>query len=164
MSQRVVGMLFAVCFLACAGTANAQLPGGLSNPLANNPSPELIGDLTKHLSITSAQAIGGSGAIFGLAKSKLKPEDFLKISNAVPGMGDLLKAAPVGSRGGGTDPLSAIGSALPGKAGAIASVAGSFQQLGLDPKMAMKFLPVMSQFLKVKGGANTAGLLSGVFK
>src|SRR5215471_17201256 len=164
MSHRVIVMLFAVCFVACAGTVNAQLPGGLPNPLANNPSPELVGDLTKHLSITPAQAIGGSGAIFGLAKSKLKPEDFLKISNTVPGMDDLLKAAPIGNRGGATDPFSAMGTALPGKAGAIASLAGSFQQLGLDPKMAMKFLPVMSQFLKVKGGANVAGLLGSVFK
>jgi len=52
MSQKVITMLFAVCFLACAGTVNAQLPGGLPNPPANNPSPELVGDLTKHLSIT----------------------------------------------------------------------------------------------------------------
>jgi len=78
-------------------------------------------------------------------------------------MDDLLKAAPIGNRGGATDPFSAMGAALPGKAGAIAALAGSFQQLGLDPKMAMKFVPVMSQFLKVKGGANVAGL-GGVFK
>jgi len=166
MSQKIIVMFFVVCFLAYAGTAKAQLPGGLPNPLANNPSnpsPELVGQLTKHLSITPAQAIGGSGAIFGLAKSRLKPEDFLKISNVVPGMDDLLKAVP-GNQGAANDPLSAIGSSLPGKAGAIASVAGTFHQLGLDPKMAMKFLPVMSQFLKLKGGANVAGLLGGVFK
>jgi hypothetical protein len=34
----------------------------------------------------------------------------------------------------------------------------------MSPQMAMKFLPVMTQFLKVKGGANVAGLLGGVFK
>jgi hypothetical protein len=164
MSQKIIVTLFAACFLLCAGTASAQLPGGLPNPLASNPSPELVGQLTKHLSITPTQAIGGSGAIFGLAKTKLKPEDFLKISNAVPGMDDLLKAAPNPNHGGGSDPFSAMASVIPGKAGAVASMAGSFKQLGLDPQMATKFLPVMTQFLKVKGGTNVAGLLSGVFK
>jgi uncharacterized protein VcgC/VcgE DUF2780 len=94
----------------------------------------------------------------------MKPEDFLKVSNAVPGMDGLLKAAPQPSDAGGTDPLSAIGSALPGKAGAVASVAGSFKQLGMSPQMATKFIPIMTQFVKVKGGADVAGLLSGAFK
>jgi hypothetical protein len=148
----------AFCFLACTAVASAQLPS-----LSTNPSPELVGQLTKQLSITPEQAIGGTGAIFGFAKTKLQPEDFLKISNAVPGMDGLLKAVPVPSASG-NDPLGGMGAMLPGKAGAIASLGGTFKQLGMSPQMAMKFLPVMTQFLKVKGGANVAGLLGGVFK
>jgi len=155
--------LLIVCFFACAGAVNAQIPGLSKNPLATNPSPELVGQLTKQLSIKPEQAIGGAGALFGLAKMKLNPTDFLKVSNAVPGMDDLLKAAPkIG--GGGSDPLSQMGSMLPGKAGAMASMAGSFKQLGLSPQMAAKFLPIMTQFVKLKGGANVAGLLGGAFK
>lgn len=156
MSRLAKITLLAVCFFASSALANAQLPGGL------NPSPELVGNLTKQLSIKPEQAIGGAGAIFGFAKTKLKPEDFLKLSNAVPGMDGLLKAAPVLS--GGNDPLGGMGAMLPGKAGAIASLGGAFKQLGMSPQMAMKFLPVMTQFLKLKGGANTAGLLGGLFK
>ena len=157
MSRIAKIALLAVCFLGCGAAASAQLPG------ISNPSPELVGQLTKQLAIKPEQAIGGAGAIFGFAKTKLKPEDFLKLSNAVPGMDGLLKAAPV-LNAGGNDPLGGMGAMLPGKAGAIASLGGSFKQLGMTPQMAMKFLPVMTQFLKLKGGANTAGLLGGLFK
>jgi len=158
MSHRVRFTLLALCFFACSGAASAQLPG-----LSNNPSPELVGQLTKQLAIKPDQAIGGLGTIFGFAKTRLKPDDFLKIANVVPGMDGLLKAAPV-LRPNANDPLSQMGAALPGKAGAIASMGGAFKQLGMSPQMAMKFLPVMTQFLKLKGGANVAGLLGGLFK
>jgi hypothetical protein len=52
------------------------------------PSPELVGDLTKGLSITPQQATGGAGALFGLAKSQLSAADFGKIAAVVPGMGN----------------------------------------------------------------------------
>lgn len=164
MKHKVLVMVIVVCCLASAGVARAQLPGAkIKNPLAKTPNPELIGQLTKQLSVTPEQAVGGTGALFGLAKTKLKPADFLKLSDSVPGMDGLLKAAPK-PKEDAADPLSSMGSMLPGKAGAVASVAGSFKQLGMSPEMATKFLPIMTQFVKVKGGANVAGLLSGVFK
>ena len=161
MSKRLL-FLLTVCFITCGGVARAQLPSPKQIPLTNNPSPELVGQLTKQLSIKPEQAIGGAGAMFGFAKTKLSPADFLQVSNAVPGMDDLLKAAP--KVAGGSDPVSSMGGVLPGKAGGIAAVAGSFKQLGMSPDMATKFLPIMTQFVKVKGGANVAGLLGGVFK
>jgi hypothetical protein len=161
MSHRIL-LLLIVCVCGCAGIANAQIPGLSTSPIGNNPSPELVGQLTKQLNIKPEQAIGGAGALFGVAKTKLKPGDFLKVSNAVPGMDGLLKAAPKVS--GGSDPLSQMASALPGKAGAVAQTGSAFKQLGLSPEMATKFLPIMTQFVKVKGGANVAGLLGGVFK
>jgi len=45
-----------------------------------------------------------------------------------------------------------MGEMLPGKAGGLASVAGSFKSLGLSPEMATKFLPIMTKFVNVKGG------------
>jgi hypothetical protein len=154
--------LLTMCVFGCVSVASAQIPGLGSSPLGNNPSPELVGQLIKQLNIKPEQAIGGAGALFGVAKTKLKPEDFLKVSNAVPGMDGLLKAAPKVT--GGSDPLSQMGAALPGKAGATAQVAGAFKQLGLSPEMATKFLPIMTQFVKVKGSANVAGLFGNVFK
>src|SRR6202008_2591462 len=96
-----------------------------------NPSPELVGELTKELKITPQQATGGAGALFGLAKTRLKPDEFSQGSQAVPGMDGLLKAAPK-PKGA----MGALGSSLPGGAGGLASVAGSFKSLGLSPDMA----------------------------
>ena len=94
---------------------------------AKLPNAELAGMITKELKITPQQATGGAGALFGLAKTRLKPEDFSKLSSAVPGMDGLLKAAPKASSSG----LGSLGSALPAQAGALGAVAGQFKKLGL---------------------------------
>lgn len=124
-------------------------------------SPELVGQLTKGLSVTPHQATGGAGALFSLAKSRLNPADFSKVSAAVPGMGSFLKAAP--STSGGSE-LSGLTGALPGNVGGLASTATSFQKLGLSPGMVEKFVPIMTNFVQAKGGANVASLLSGALK
>ncbi|MFL6285691.1 MAG: DUF2780 domain-containing protein [Pyrinomonadaceae bacterium] len=174
MRNKVRITLLAICCFACFGTASAQQPEPLPKAQApatqvkglTNPSPELVGNLTKELSITPEQAIGGAGALFGAAKSKLKPEDFLKVANVVPGMDGLLKAAPKPRQKGteGTDLLGSVGSMLPGKVGAIASTAGAFKQLGIPPETAIKFLPIMTKFVDLKGGAGVAKVLSGALK
>ena len=161
--------LVAVCLFACFGAARAQQPPSKAEPPAaqgadvKNPSPELVGKLTKGLSITPEQAIGGAGSLFGLAKSRLKPEDFTKVADVVPGMDGLLKAAPK-PKTENADALGALGGMLPGKAGAVASVAGSFKELGLSPDMAVKFLPIMTKFVQLKGGSSVANLLAGALK
>jgi hypothetical protein len=80
----------------------------LSQDSAAAASPELIGELTKTLSVTPAQANGGAGALFGLAKSRLSPADFSKVASCVPGMDSLLKSAPATSGGAGIPGLSGI--------------------------------------------------------
>ena len=115
-------------------------------------SPELVGHLAKGLSISAGQAEGAAGALFGFAKSKLSAGDFGEVSKAVPGMDGLLKMAP--ALGGN------IGSSL----GGLASLAGSFQKLGLSPDMVMKAAPLITGFLNGKGAGGAAKLLSGVFK
>src|SRR3954463_6365445 len=151
-------------FFGTVSTLQAQAQSPVTQAVdSKNPSPELIGKLTKEFSITPEQAIGGSGALFGLAKSRLKPEEFLKVSDAVPGMDNLLKAAPTPKQGA-AGALGAMGALLPGKVGGLASVADSFKSLGLSPKMAVKFVPIMTQFVKVKGGAAVGTLLTGALK
>ena len=130
---------------------------------AKTPSPELVGQLAKGLSIKPEQALGGAGALFGLAKTRLNPGDFTKVANVVPDMGGLLKAAPK-PQGGAAGALDSMSQMLPGKAGGLASVAGSFKSLGLSPQMAIKFVPIMTKFVNVKGGAGVADLLGGVLK
>lgn len=146
--------IFCIFFFVFGYFGHAAGQGG-------SPSPELVGTLTKELNVTQDQATGGAGAIFGLAKSRLKPEEFSQVSDAVPGMDGFLKAAP---KQGGGSALGSLGSALPGGSGGLTSVAGSFGSLGLSPDMVSKFIPVITQFVQAKGGASTASLLMGALK
>ena len=175
MTYKVRITLLAFCFFACFGAAGAQQTQSKIQTAAaqaaglKNPSPELVGKLTKELSLTPEQAIGGAGALFGVAKSRLKPEDFLKVANVVPGMDGLLKAAPKPKQEEtestkSTDLLGSVGSMLPGKAGALASTAVAFKQLGIPPETAIKFIPIMTKFVDLKGGAGVAKILSGALK
>ncbi|HKP35261.1 MAG TPA: DUF2780 domain-containing protein [Pyrinomonadaceae bacterium] len=154
---------FAFIFAVTAASALQAQVQTTPAAKAKNPSPELVSRLTKELSITPEQAVGGSGALFGLAKSRLNPGDFTKVANVVPGMDGLLQAAPK-PKPGAADMLGTMGEMLPGKAGALASVAGSFKSLGLSPKMAVKFVPIMTKFVNVKGGAGVADLLAGALQ
>ena len=78
---------------AQAGAATAEASA------AAKASPELIGALSKEMGATPEQAAGAAGTLFGVAKTRLKPEDFSQIATAVPGMDSLLKAAPSGGGG-----------------------------------------------------------------
>lgn len=162
---RVAACLFAL--VGCTG-AQAQAP---ATKKGSTPNPELVGMLTQQLNVTPAQATGGAGAIFGLAKSRLSAADFSKLSAAVPGMDGFLKAAPAPKRkSGGSSSLGSAGSMVPGGAGEVAgaggigSLAGSFQQLGLSPAMAGKFVPVLQNYVGSRGGSGAASLLGGVLK
>lgn len=150
--------------LMAAGTALAQEPA--APPAASAPAPkdvaatanpELVGQLVKDLSVTPTQAEGAAGAVFGLAKKKLKPEDFGKVAAAVPGIEGLLSAAPV------PDPKSAALDLVAPGAG-VASLASSLGKLGLKPEIAMKLVPAMSGYLKGKGAGDAAALVGGLLK
>jgi hypothetical protein len=151
-----------VLFAVAAEPARAQ---SSTTKTAKNPSPELVGQLTKQLSITPKQAMGGAGALFGFAKSRLSAADFSKVAAAVPGMSGLLKASPsTSSSAGGISGLSSLAGSLPGGANGLASIAASFQKLGLSPDMVGKFVPVLAQFVQARGGTSTASLLGAALK
>lgn len=127
--------------------------------IAKTASPELVGQLTKALSISPAQASGGAGALFGLAKSRLSPSDFSKVAASVPGIEGLIKSAPASPAVKGVPGLSSLGSL-----GDLASTAGAFQKMGLSPEMVSKFVPVLTKYVESKGGPAVASLLAGVLK
>ena len=102
----------ALCLLVLSVLAGRSvLAQSISSAAA---SPELVSQLTKGLSISPAQATGGAGALFGLAKSRLSAADFSKVAAAVPGMNNFLKAAPSTDN---TSGLSSLAGALPGGIG-----------------------------------------------
>ena len=154
-------LISALSLLVVANVAQAQAKSAATT-VAKSPSPELVGLLTKQLSITPQQATGGVGTIFGLAKSHLSSTDFSKIAAVVPGMSGFLKAAPSVSppSSGGIPGMSSISASLPGASGGLGAATGAFQKLGLSPDMVSRFLPIVTQFLQAKGGPGVASLLS----
>jgi hypothetical protein len=127
---------------------------------AVSASPELIGALSKQLGSTPEQAAGAAGALFGLAKSRLKADEFSQVASAVPGMDAILKAAPSGGAIGTTGGLPAAA----GGAAGLASAATAFSKLGLSPDLVGKAVPVLTQFVTKSGGAQVGSLLAGALK
>ena len=109
---------------------------------------ELIAQLVSQLGVQEGQAKGGAGLLLKMAQSKLGG-DFSKVSEAVPGLGGLVGALGGGKAGGLAD---------------LASLAGGFSQLKLDPQMISKFVPVILSFVQSKGGQDVVKLLAGVLK
>jgi Protein of unknown function VcgC/VcgE (DUF2780) len=157
----VVVVLFAAAAQthASAGVNQAQAPAAAS--AAASASPELVGALSKELGATPEQAAGAAGSLFGIAKSRLKPEEFSQVSAAVPGMDSLLKAAPKISETAGT---SGALSQLAGSASGLAAASSAFTKLGLSPEMVGKAVPVLTSFVTKSGGAQVGNLLAGALK
>jgi hypothetical protein len=115
-------------------------------------SPELVADFAKGLSVSPAQAQGAAGALLGQAKSLMSAADFGQVAKAIPGLDGLLAAAP------------ALGGGAAGKLGGMAALAGSFKQLGLDPALVAKAVPILTGFLNTKGAGGAAKALAAVLK
>ena len=149
---------------AAAGSA-AGVAGAVADasPVAGQTS-SVVDDLVRQLGITPKQATGGAGSIFSMAKQEMNSADFAKVSTAVPGMNELLAAAPsqaapssnmTGLMGMAASALGGSGSSV----GRLASLAGSFQSLGLNSGMVSRFIPVILQSVQSQGGSATMGLL-----
>jgi Protein of unknown function VcgC/VcgE (DUF2780) len=127
-------------------------------------SPDLVNALSKEMESTPEQAASAAGALFGLAKARLKADEFSQISKAVPGMDSLLKAAPAASAAVGTSGALGALSKIAGSAGGLAAAAGAFSKLGLKPELVAKAIPVLTSFVSKWGGADVASLLAGALK
>jgi len=129
---------------------------------AAKANPELTSALSKEIGGSQEEAAGAAGLLFGLAKSRLKADEFSQVANAVPGMDAILKAAPSASAaaGGPGDPLSQ----LAGTVASIPAVASQFKRIGLSPAMAPKAASALVSFVTKSGGAGVGALLAGVLK
>jgi hypothetical protein len=173
MTGRNVFGIVCLALVVASSNARGQAPqapadagkkaaaAGESAAAAAKASPELVGALSKELGATPEQAAGAAGSLFGIAKSRLKAEEFSQVANAVPGMDSLLKAAPAAAGAVGT---SGALSQLGGSAGSLASAASAFTKLGLKPDQVAKAIPVLTNFVTKSGGSAVGSLLSGVLK
>lgn len=144
-----LGSLLALLLLAAATPAKAQVDA-------------LVGALTSQLGVTETQATGGAGALFALAREQMAPSDFVQVSSAVPGVDQLLGAAPAlggGSSGLLGDAASALGAGS--DLGQLAQLAGPFSELGMSPDMISQFVPIVLDYVQSTGGESAMGLMQG---
>lgn len=128
---------------------------------------ELIQQLTQSLEVDEQQAKGGAGLIFKMAKEQLGDSEFAQVAGAVPGVSNLIGEAPTAGKGiaGAVGGLAgAMGGGSGGQLANMAALAGGFSQLGLNPGMASKFIPIILSFTQSKGGDGVKNLLAGVLK
>ncbi|MBV7571613.1 DUF2780 domain-containing protein [Pseudomonas sp. PDM32] len=123
------------------------------------PTPQtadLLSTLSE-LDITPEQAIGGAGAMLGLAKNQLSSTDYAQLAKSVPGIDMLSGGGELGALAG------LLGSS--GKAAGLDNALGNvkdtndlnnaFSALGMDSGMIGLFTPVLLQYLGQQGIGGT---------
>lgn len=145
-------LLFVVSLIL--GFAGPAAAGGLVDMLVSN------------LDVTPKQAEGGAGAIFGVAKDSMSADDFLKVTDAMPEVTDLMGAAPEAKSSSGAvgQVTNMLGGGKSGGLGNMATLAGAFSSLDMDAGMVSKFIPIVLEYAQDKGGDMVSGLLSSALK
>ena len=126
---------------------------------------QLVALLKSRLNVEEQQAKGGAGLLFQLAKDRLGEDDFAKLANNIPGIQNMMQAAPESS--GLVGALGGLASAFGGKAEGLGNLAVLFEgcsKLGIDQATVMKFVPVVLSYVQSQGGDELKGLLERVLK
>ncbi|HEY8158328.1 MAG TPA: DUF2780 domain-containing protein [Methylobacter sp.] len=118
--------------------------------------------LMQRTGVTAAQAQGGAGALFQVAKSKMQPDAFAQLEQAVPDMNGMLGAVPAQTQpnGGLAGRLSSLAGASGGTAGNLVAVVSAFQQQGMSPAMVQQFVPVVIDYVRAHGNEALLNTLS----
>jgi hypothetical protein len=74
-----------------APSVSFKMPGASS--VASLTSNPLVSTLMSSLGLNANQAVGGAGALLGLAKQKLAKNDWSALSKAIPGASNLISQA-----------------------------------------------------------------------
>ncbi|PUA44964.1 hypothetical protein C5U62_16455 [Pseudomonas protegens] len=129
----------------------------------------LLGTLAQ-LNVTPEQAIGGTGAMLGLAKNQLSSTDYSQLSQSVPGLDQLSGSNALGSLGALSGLLgqssgnsAGLGSAL-GNVKDTQDLNNAFGALGMDSGMIGQFAPLILQYLGQQGvGGSLLQSLGGIW-
>lgn len=147
---------------------------GTNKAAAAAPSAQtagLLGALTKQLNVTPEQAVGGTGAMLGLAKNQLSSTDYSQLGKSVPGLDKLSGGNALGSLGALSGMLGQTGgSKTSGLDGLLGNVKDTndlntaFSALGMDSGMIGQFAPVILQYLGGQGAdSSVLGKLAGIW-
>ncbi len=121
----------------------------------------LLNTLGSELKITPEQAIGGAGAMLGLAKNRLSEPQFSELSKSVPGLDQIAGNSAIGGLnglggllGGGSD-KNALLDGLLGNVKDTGDLNNAFSALGMDSGMIGQFAPIILQYLGQQGVAGS---------
>lgn len=121
----------------------------------------LVPALSESLGVSSKQASGGLGALFGLAKDNVSAADFSTLSQSVPDMSSLLSSAPEVA-GAGDSMGGLLGSA--GKYGKAMTgakeVYEQFSVLGLDASQVGQYMNIAMSYFQSEGGQAAVDIFS----
>lgn len=140
-----------------AANAVSAATGGNQKTTAAPEAAGLLNTVGTQLNVTPEQAIGGTGALLGLAKNKLSSADYSQMTQAVPGLDLLSGAGALGGLGGllGGSGNSAATNAL-GNVKSMADVNSAFTALGMDSGLVGQFAPLILQYLGQQGASGSA--------
>ncbi len=147
--------------LGDAAKAVAGASQGDSAQVATTPQTSgLLGALTGQLGVSQEQAVGGTGALLGLAKNQLAGNDYSQLVKTIPGLDKLAGNNALAGLGGLGNVLGKSGGdskglgSLLGNADSMGDVNKAFGTLGMDSGMTEKFAQVLVDYFG-KQGANS---------
>lgn len=175
--MRISSSLLALSFALVAGqamafnlndavNAAATLHNGKQNGAPVTAAPQaagLLNTLGKQLNITPEQAIGGTGAMLGLAKHQLPQAQYTELSKSVPGLDKLSGNNALGGLVGlsglmgkaDSNKVNALNNAL-SNVKTTQDMNSAFSQLGMNSGMVSQFAPIILQYLGQQGATGSA--------
>lgn len=144
--KRILSLLLVTVVLSsllgCSSTGGKDEASSLSSDPA-------VTSLMQSAGVTANQAIGGLGSILSLAKSKVIPEDFAKLTAGLPSADKYMSAlSDLGIKG------DDIKTAL--------DLQAAYKTLGMNDDVQQKFTPAAVNYVRSTGGEEAASVLSGL--
>ncbi|MEB0092903.1 DUF2780 domain-containing protein [Pseudomonas sp. CCI1.2] len=148
----VAAPVFAFSLSDVAGAVSGS--SGVNQNAASTPQASgLLSTLGSQLNVTPTQAVGGTGALMGLAKNKLSGGDYSSLTKSVPGLDQLSGAGALSSLMGNAGGSSAAGAL--GNVQSMTDVNSAFSKLGISGDTASQFAPLILKYLGDQGTSGT---------
>ncbi|MGH8435132.1 MAG: DUF2780 domain-containing protein [Pseudomonas sp.] len=157
--------VFAFSLSDAAGVVSAATGGDGQDTasLLGNPQNLQLLQALSSLKLTPQQAVGGTGALLGLAKNQLPGAEYSQLTQTVPGLEKLegnnglnQLSALSGLLGqSAATPVSGETNAALANVNSLQDLNQAFSALGMDSGMIGQFAPLLLQFLGQQGVAGS---------
>jgi len=147
--RRIIVGICLLASLASTGCSKNSTSSAMSSMTALASDP-LITSLTSSLGLNASQAIGGAGALLGLAQKNLAGADWSKIAGAIPGVSSLIsEAKTMGGISKFTD---------------LAALAPAFTKMKLNGDQVKALTPALTDYVSKAAGPEVGNMLAGAIK